>query len=82
MEVSDNMPSEIVGEAEPVKVDSAGLLANALDDSTRKFLSVPQLIHENYQTFGTVTNVDQIREVPYSLRDVQDEHNQKRRISI
>lgn len=49
---------------ESVKIDSSNALVSALDDNSRKCLSVRQFSYKNYEIVHIVINLDQITEVP------------------
>lgn len=74
--------SEKTDKVKPVKVHSAPSLIRALDDNGRKSVSIRQFSRKSRDTVDVVVNLDQVKELSYPLRYVQDEHIQKLRVSI
>lgn len=82
IDVSDGTPSEKPGKVEPAKNDSFASRIGAHDDNANKSASECHFSRKNCLTVVIVANLVQTTEMPYLLREVLDDHEQKLRILI
>lgn len=66
----------------PLKIDFAASLVSALDVYDGKSVSVRQFSRKNNEKVKIVACLDQITEVPYALREVQNKHKYKLRAFV
>lgn len=81
MKVSDIILPKEVDIVEPVEVDSAPSLVSVLENNAERSVSERQFSGKIYGTVDKVAEHDQSTGVPYSSREVQEEHKRKLRVS-
>lgn len=82
MKVFDETSLKKIDELEHMKNDPAASLVSALDDNFGNPVSVRHFSRTNYKSVVIFFPIDQITEVSYPLREVQDEHERKFCVSI